>query len=115
MNTKEFLEQEWKDWCFNHKSLIGRDCDIDVISAWWIVKMVEHSKEYENKMGEACVALAKILVAKQYTEITDDEVKISAMYLEGKRKQDEINYIQYLRNQIEELKEKAWKYDQLSK
>lgn len=65
----------------------------------------ENKKSYENKAGEACIALEKILSGRQATNITDDECKFASMNVEAKRKQDEINYIQYLRNQIETLNE----------
>jgi hypothetical protein len=65
----------------------------------------ENKRNYENKAGEACIALEKILSGRQATNITDDECKFASMSVEAKRKQDEINYIQYLRNQIETLNE----------
>jgi hypothetical protein len=64
----------------------------------------ENKKTYENKAGEACIALEKILSGRQATNITDDECKFASMNVEAKRKQDEINYIQSLRNQVKELK-----------
>jgi hypothetical protein len=64
----------------------------------------ENKRNYENKAGEACIALEKILSGRQATDITDDECKFASMNVEAKRKQDEINYIQSLRNQVKELK-----------
>ena len=64
----------------------------------------EYIRNYENKAGEACVVLAKILSQKQLTDIVKDEFNSASMYIEAKRQQDEINYIKDLQRQIKELK-----------
>jgi hypothetical protein len=78
-----------------------------------------------SKMGEVCVAhliesvlevipdtdkivieLGKILVGRQNTDISDDDVSLCRMAIENKRKQDESNYINYLieRNEKEKIR-----------
>ena len=63
----------------------------------------EFERNYENKAGEACIALEKILSGRQSTNITDDECKFALMNVEAKRKQDEINYIAHLQRQVREI------------
>lgn len=75
-----------------------------------IKECVEKEKNYKNTIGEACIVLAKILSQKPLADITEDELHITRMHLEGKRQQDEINYIRDLKNQIAELKERLKNY-----
>lgn len=85
-------------------SKMGEVCIYHLIES--TLELLENEKQiYINKVGEACVVLAKILSQKQLTDITDDELRVSKMYLENKRQQDESNYIRSLQIQIEELRE----------
>ncbi len=71
-------------------------------------KLLEEKKlEYENKAGESCVILAKILSQKQLKDISDDCFSFASMNVEAKRKQDEINYIRYLQEQAKEGAERV--------
>lgn len=84
-------------------SKMGEVCISHLIES--TLELLENEKQIHiNKAGEACVVLAKILSQKQLTDITDDELSISKMYIENKRRQDESNYIRSLQIQIEELK-----------
>jgi ribonuclease D len=64
-------------------------------------------KDYENKAGEACIALEKILSGRQATNITDDECKFASMNVEAKRQQDNLNYIRHLQEQAEKSAERV--------
>jgi len=87
-----FISSKMGDVCIEH--LIESTLEI----------LEEYIRNYENKAGEACVVLAKILSQKQLTDIVKDEFNSASMYIEAKRQQDEINYIKDLQRQIEELK-----------
>lgn len=69
----------------------------------YLEEFEEKKLHYENKAGEACIALEKILSGRQATDISDDEIKFVSINVEAKRKQDEINYITHLQEQVREI------------
>lgn len=91
----------------DYKNIISPDLE-NFIEEHYISK--EEVRIYKNEAAEACIVLSKILSKKQLGDIKEDELRTTSLYLEGKRKQDEVNYVKSLLYRIEELENKIKNY-----
>ncbi len=49
------IKNNWDDWAFSHKPIIGRDCDINRVFIYWIKEM-QKQREIDCAYTKPCAS-----------------------------------------------------------